>query len=493
MAAPYPAHFSGIERDWLVARLKEPDVQALLAAGGDSHLKPIADLVRHDFEKRWTGPYAGEDDLQYNHRQANAHKDKKADSPRRWPETQEAWRIRMGNLSYNIHRFVIEHFGTKPKRKTAPGPGPSIPLPDVEPPRKARRVSGLDVFQGDPSQQQAIATAASAFGKYAVGDVRMKAAKQSRGLPAEQRDPYETRARARNEERAAENAVQSAAAGYGEVSSPDTPLTSSAQVIAGWLKIMLERLGTMNWGGFICAGGPDANGEIRTYIDFIGHNRHGQNLLETVTRAAGFSEDELESVITLWLEQAKTTEPAPANSPECLTYQLLRALQIQKQKPHIPAPEILAAVLSEPLEVQKVAIHGSHQPAVPSPSNSALGSVAGETRAARSQPEGGAQAASSSSSTSGFGQNMIMGPGLVAPEPPLHRVSQLALPSTNSQRPYIPDPFADGPFGSPGAFTVDTSRINIDFAWGGDFVPLDVNTPRAIVTGTFLVYGVSFC
>ena len=40
--------------------------------------------------------------------------------------------------------------------------------------------------------------------------------------------------------------------------------------------------------------------------DYVGYNRHGEHLLEAVTKAACFSDDELESLVTLWVEQAKT-------------------------------------------------------------------------------------------------------------------------------------------------------------------------------------------
>ena len=98
--ASYPIRFSPKERDWLLDRLKQSDVRAMLAGAGDGYLKAIADLVRPEFEQLWTEPYDGESDSEYEKRRSNAHKDKKANFPRREPETQEAWEVRRSKLSY---------------------------------------------------------------------------------------------------------------------------------------------------------------------------------------------------------------------------------------------------------------------------------------------------------------------------------------------------------------------------------------------------------
>ena len=79
----------------------------------------------------------------------------------------------------------------------------------------------------------------------------------------------------------------------------------------------------MNWAGFICVGGPDENGQTRTFMyvlpslrlaphspssrEPIGENRSGQSLLDFVMLANRWSPEEFEAMVNVWLEQSRTS------------------------------------------------------------------------------------------------------------------------------------------------------------------------------------------
>ena len=126
----------------------------------------------------------------------------------------------------------------------------------IQPTRKSWRISGLDVYQGDlgrglkggtgtqdgtigdegsgdegsgdegasGGRGGTVRTVMTSSGpKFAIGNLRTQAAQEWRQLPDDQREPYETRARTRNQEREARAAAQ-LMSGDREESAGDDPL-----------------------------------------------------------------------------------------------------------------------------------------------------------------------------------------------------------------------------------------------------------------------------
>ncbi|KAI1782414.1 hypothetical protein LXA43DRAFT_1104100 [Ganoderma leucocontextum] len=322
-----PSVFAPKERDFLVAKMQEPYIRDILRQGArlpdgsvNHYLRKAADAVEKAFRERFTGPDEGEKEGEFAERSKRSHHSASS-LRRREAETQDAWVLRMGKLNKRIHTFITQQHLVAPNRKST---SVRLEVPAMNPPRKPRTITGMDVFQGGIEVEHS-------DGKYPVGPARADASKVWKTMSPDQRAPYEEQAQTRNDERAAEEAIDPDTAS-------DRPL--DAKTIAIWLKKILERLGMANWGGFICIGGPDANGETRTFIDFVGENRMGHNFLEVFNLASGWSPDQLEALFNVWLEQSKKEVPAIADdNPDSHVWHVIRNSRLTSDLPSQPGPE----------------------------------------------------------------------------------------------------------------------------------------------------------
>ncbi|KAI1786200.1 hypothetical protein LXA43DRAFT_1099495 [Ganoderma leucocontextum] len=439
---PPPSHFSPPERQWLQKRMEDADILRILGEGPvrasgerNAYLRKAADVLYAGFKEAFPAPYGGETDAEYRKRSKKSHHKVN----RKLGETHEEWLARMQGVDKQIHSFVTQHHHVRPSRTSSPTPA-TIQVPQIQEQRKLRTITGFDVFQG--SAQDSLGGGATGEERYPVGPVRSQAAQRWKKMTVEERSPYDEEASRRNEERIGES-PQLETSSVGSDAAPVTLI--SAESIARWLKAVMKMLEGMNWGGFVCVGGPDEHGQTRTFIDKVGENRHGNSLLDAVSMSAGWSSDELEATLNVWLEQCKTTHLPADNNPETLGWHFFHAMRMNTVNQSRPAPQGMTPSLS-------AAASGALQP---SPPLTSLPGVAGPD-SHRSFP-----GLSVTNPTPGYSSSGLASGGTHVPPP--------------SSSSYLADPMLESEY-NPELCRYGTTQ----YGWGEASEELEHNSPATV-------------